>query len=357
MAATLVPLPAVPHPEAVDRLFRAVRGYREDDVIRPGDQSLYGYFTDPAGLHRLMMCLYQRQIAVIVLRFGLVDNQPATQVSVAEDLDISTARVRQIVGKALAILRAETRNGPSTSADTTPIQTLFASDGAPKERICNILRRNGVRTIEDLVGRTEEELLDIPNFGPISLSWVMDRLDRLGLSLLGSTPSQNYPGAFVPPRDKWAHEQTKLERSGCIAMSLEPAHKTMWPGMFWPSAHCLDSSLLLALAIRMSLEWDVRVVIGKASDCRPHAWIESPEGDIIDPTYGQFDGGPPLRVLSGRESVILGHFSEVTLSLAQEEYLRNSLKPVTGYGGWAQDSGVRGLFSEWPASSNLANLC
>jgi hypothetical protein len=157
----------------------------------------------------------------------------------------------------------------------------------------------------------------------------------------------DYAGTFKPTGNKWNHQRSLLERSGCIALSLEAAHRTMWAGYFWPSALCMNSVLLVAPAIRMALEWQVRIEIGRAQNCRPHAWIRTPGQDIIDPTFGMFDGGPPLRVLDSAHSWLLGHWPEVEISLAEEEQLRHSLRPQSSPSGWIGQK-IFGYFSDWP---------
>lgn len=158
---------------------------------------------------------------------------------------------------------------------------------------------------------------------------------------------KSYLGTFVAPQNKWNHERTLLERAGCIAQSLEQAHRTMWAGYCWPSALCLNSSLLVAPAIRMALEWQVQIVIGRVQNCRPHAWVESPDCDIIDPTYGMFDGGPPLRVLDSANSWQLGHWTEVKLSLTEEESFRNALSLNSSPSGWSNKRVIQS-FGDWP---------
>lgn len=158
--------------------------------------------------------------------------------------------------------------------------------------------------------------------------------------------AKQYLGVYKSPKNKWKWERTQLQRAADIAHSMERTHRTMWSSL-WPHAHCMNSSLLVAPAIRMALTWDVRVVVGRVEDCEPHAWIESPDGDIIDPTYGMFDFGPPLRVLPARSSWLLGHWPEVRLSIADEEHFRNSLRACANH-GWAIGCGIEALFGSHP---------
>jgi len=52
-------------------------------------------------------------------------------------------------------------------------------------RSYNCLKREGIQTVGDLVGKTEAELLNIPNFGKKSIDEVEDKLSERGLSLRG----------------------------------------------------------------------------------------------------------------------------------------------------------------------------
>ena len=59
-------------------------------------------------------------------------------------------------------------------------------------RSYNCLKREGVHTVGELVGRTESDLLDIRNFGQKSIDEVKIKLHQLGLSLKDS------PASFDP---------------------------------------------------------------------------------------------------------------------------------------------------------------
>lgn len=147
--------------------------------------------------------------------------------------------------------------------------------------------------------------------------------------------------------------QTSLERAGVIARESDRVFRVMWSSM-WPTGHCTVASLCLAPLLRSSLDVDFRVAVGRAGDCKPHAWVEGPDGDIVDPTFGQFDDGTPLRVLDSHHADELGHCPEILLTLDQEENLRRSIKPkmlkpypidmdVT-WAGWSASSAIKSLF-------------
>ena len=61
-----------------------------------------------------------------------------------------------------------------------PISELDLS--VRSRRIVDLLK---IRTIGDLAGKTEAELLACPNFGQTSLNEIKTKLDELGLSLRG----------------------------------------------------------------------------------------------------------------------------------------------------------------------------
>jgi DNA-directed RNA polymerase subunit alpha len=55
-------------------------------------------------------------------------------------------------------------------------------------RSYNCLKREGIHTVGELVGRSEADLLDIRNFGSKSIDEVKIKLAGLGLSLKDSPP-------------------------------------------------------------------------------------------------------------------------------------------------------------------------
>jgi DNA-directed RNA polymerase subunit alpha len=56
------------------------------------------------------------------------------------------------------------------------------------QRSYNCLKREGIHTVSELVSRTEQDLLDIRNFGSKSIEEVKLRLQEMGLSLKDSSP-------------------------------------------------------------------------------------------------------------------------------------------------------------------------
>lgn len=50
-------------------------------------------------------------------------------------------------------------------------------------RATNCLESEGINTVRDLVSRTEEQLLQVRNFGETTLQEVRERLESIGLKL------------------------------------------------------------------------------------------------------------------------------------------------------------------------------
>jgi DNA-directed RNA polymerase subunit alpha len=61
-------------------------------------------------------------------------------------------------------------------------------------RSYNCLKREGIHTVGELVGRSEADLLDIRNFGSKSIDEVKIKLAGLGLALKDSPPGFELPG-------------------------------------------------------------------------------------------------------------------------------------------------------------------
>ncbi|MGO2661135.1 MAG: DNA-directed RNA polymerase subunit alpha [Propionibacterium freudenreichii] len=77
----------------------------------------------------------------------------------------------------------------------SPVDEQLAADMAlPVEdlnlsvRSYNCLKREGIHTVGELVSRSEQDLLDIRNFGSKSIDEVKEKLGDLGLTLKDSTP-------------------------------------------------------------------------------------------------------------------------------------------------------------------------
>jgi DNA-directed RNA polymerase subunit alpha len=62
-------------------------------------------------------------------------------------------------------------------------------------RSYNCLKREGIHTVGELVGRSEADLLDIRNFGSKSIDEVKVKLAGLGLALKDSPPGFALPSS------------------------------------------------------------------------------------------------------------------------------------------------------------------
>ena len=83
---------------------------------------------------------------------------------------------------------------------------LAATKTVAPERI-NLIYDMGIHTIGELVAHTEQDLLDIRNFGMKSIDEVKEKLQSLGLALkaspLGNFDTNNLEGGtFFSPEDE-----------------------------------------------------------------------------------------------------------------------------------------------------------
>ena len=87
--------------------------------------------------------------------------------------------------------------GPSPQeADHIAAFALPIDDLDLTVRSYNCLKREGIHTVGELIGRSEADLLDIRNFGAKSIDEVKVKLVTLGLALKDSPPGFD-PGAAV----------------------------------------------------------------------------------------------------------------------------------------------------------------
>ena len=84
---------------------------------------------------------------------------------------------------------------------TVPIENLNLT-----QRSYNCLKREGIHTVGELVSHTEQDLLDIRNFGMKSIDEVKEKLQTMGLSLkaspLGFDTNNLEGGTFFSPEDE-----------------------------------------------------------------------------------------------------------------------------------------------------------
>ena len=95
-----------------------------------------------------------------------------------------------------AALSAECATDAAIAADLAlPIEDLDLT-----VRSYNCLKREGIHTVGELVGRSEADLMDIRNFGAKSIDEVKEKLQELGLSLKDS-PAGYDPQAHARQMD------------------------------------------------------------------------------------------------------------------------------------------------------------
>jgi DNA-directed RNA polymerase subunit alpha len=73
----------------------------------------------------------------------------------------------------------------ASTANTSPDLDLPIEDLDLSERPRNCLKRAQVNTVGELLTKTEDDLLNITNFGQKSLDEVKQKLDERGLTLRG----------------------------------------------------------------------------------------------------------------------------------------------------------------------------
>lgn len=97
--------------------------------------------------------------------------------------------------------------GPAPVAEeASPELAVPIEDLNLTQRSYNCLKREGIHTVGELVSRTEQDLLDIRNFGMKSIDEVKEKLEAMGLSLkvspLGFDTTNLEGGTFFTPEDE-----------------------------------------------------------------------------------------------------------------------------------------------------------
>jgi len=122
----------------------------------------------------------------------VLDVQTDGSLTASEALSSAGKTLRELLGlfadmgEGLGLELGDIVTAESTSPDLDlPIEALDLS-----ERPRNCLRRAQIQTVGELVEKTEDELLNITNFGQKSLEEVAAKLDELGLSLAHSGESE-----------------------------------------------------------------------------------------------------------------------------------------------------------------------
>jgi DNA-directed RNA polymerase subunit alpha len=87
-------------------------------------------------------------------------------------------------------VHAVARGGPgSAEAQLEAKLNMLVNDLKLSVRANNCLESEGIRYVRDLVQRTEDQLLEVRNFGETTLSEVREKLSAIGLHLGMRIPS------------------------------------------------------------------------------------------------------------------------------------------------------------------------
>ena len=126
--------------------------------------------------------------AITTVRFDDALHEFDTIPGVTEDVTDIILNLKDIVltstSEEPVIVRLDVR-GPADAAAGSPDLNHPIEDLDLSERPRNCLKRAQINTIGELVMKTEEDLLNITNFGQKSLDEVKAKLDERGLSLRG----------------------------------------------------------------------------------------------------------------------------------------------------------------------------
>ena len=109
---------------------------------------------------------------------GAVEPQHA----LAEGAKILMDHLEQFVSLKNAVYEQESVIKPEVAAEENPMATMMIEDLDLSVRSYNCLKRAGIATVEELVQKTEEEMMRIRNLGKKSLKEVKDKVAELGLS-------------------------------------------------------------------------------------------------------------------------------------------------------------------------------
>ncbi len=118
-----------------------------------------------------------RNMIIVIRRFGLDGNSPEAYPSIAKATGISVERTRQIV------LRFQVKYRHAYRMDRAEFPNDHIDSLGLPDIARNCLMRVEIRSIEELVTKTADDLLQISNFGKKSLKAVEDALASRGLAL------------------------------------------------------------------------------------------------------------------------------------------------------------------------------
>jgi hypothetical protein len=138
--------------------------------------------------HENFVCLFdgldERSISIVVMMYGLADGKSRTRKSTAEAHGTSPQSVYNALNRAFEQVR-HNHDKAARQERLSPEYILSAAieDLELSERARNPLRRTQINRVGDLVSKSEDDLLNITNFGEKSLAEVKAKLAERGLSL------------------------------------------------------------------------------------------------------------------------------------------------------------------------------
>jgi hypothetical protein len=185
-------LPEDPNNEGLHTLFHKVYELPAFEDLLSNADNLDGsfvYFASITARQELFSRLTDRERTVIILRFGLIDGRSMTRMAIGNQLNISDTRVRDHEKKALFKLqryehdRLYTLRRQAQASGGQMDHSLPLVDFDFSERTRNCLKRAQITTIDQLLARTEDDLLAITNFGFNSLKEVKTKLAERNLAL------------------------------------------------------------------------------------------------------------------------------------------------------------------------------
>lgn len=109
---------------------------------------------------------------------GAVEPQQA----LSEGAKILMDHLEQIVSIKDAVYEQDSVIKPDVSGQENPMATMMIEDLDLSVRSYNCLKRAGIATVEELILKTEDEMMRIRNLGKKSLKEVKDKLDELDLN-------------------------------------------------------------------------------------------------------------------------------------------------------------------------------
>ena len=122
--------------------------------------------------------------------------QPETAVSKAAAILISRLKLFQnltVLPEIEAVPEVEAEESGESAASNPELDSILATKVEDMDltvRSFNCLMRADIKTVGDLVSKTEEEIMKVRNLGRKSLDEVKDKLKSMGLSLKESDASK-----------------------------------------------------------------------------------------------------------------------------------------------------------------------